>query len=152
MLSWPVMQTDVFLDGRSLIDGRTIAEARAAAPVPAGRYERWISDGLTPYRRAGEGRLVPPWAAAAGLASLAWFAVARQPVWTVPSEVAVLVLLVIWARMWVWLLIRVDRYLLTHPALGEGGRLIRFVAVFAGWPVMTFWLPVLVIHIASGSH
>lgn len=48
-LTWhfPVMRTEVFVNGRSLRDGRAIDAARADAPEPATNYDVWVGGALS---------------------------------------------------------------------------------------------------------
>ncbi len=138
---WPVMQTDAFVDGRSLLDGRTIAEARLTAPAPIGSYETWLG-GL--YRSGAPPRrpLVRGWQGLVVAASIAAIVVlsVTQPgglVAGLVATVALTSLVAIWWGSWVEVAGRAHGWLLDRPALGDTVRVLGFFGVFIGYPIVS---------------
>ena len=137
----PIMRTDVFVAGRSLIDGRTIDEARQSAPNPLSDYEVWIGghfQNVVPPRRP----VLPPRfalvALAAALPVVGWLALDPRPSGPGAGAVvaiALVTLAVIWFRSWFVVMERAHVHLLDHPELGDVGRQVRFFAVVLGYPL-----------------
>jgi hypothetical protein len=135
----PIMRTDVFVAARSLIDGRTIDQARQSAPSPLSDYEVWIGGyfgNAIPPRRP----LLPPRFALVALAALialvGLFALVPRPSGLGAGAVvgvALVTLAVIWFRSWFVVLDRAHVHLLSHPELGDVGRQVRFFAAFIGY-------------------
>jgi hypothetical protein len=150
----PVIHTDLFVDGRSVRDGRTIEAARVAAPKPASNYETWIG-GLYRYRIPGRPAVMTRWMAVAGVISL--LALAVIFIWMVrPSGVvvgavalvAMVVLFFVWFASWTALTTRVHLALLDRPELDDTRRVAWFTAALLGYPVLSVAVIVLVYGIA----
>ena len=105
----PVMHVEVFRDGVSLADGRTIEAARRSVPAPVPRFERWTDTGLTGVSSAA---IAPAWVWAtivvAILVVIAGVAVARS---VVLAMIGVWVLIGIFVRGWMIVTARAHRYL-----------------------------------------
>jgi len=140
-LTWhrPIMWTNVFVAGRSLLDGRTIEEARQTAPAPLSDYEVWIgglfSNEVPPYRP-----LLPARFALAALAAIdavvVLFVVVPRPSGlgaALVVGVAYWTLAAIWFRSWFVVMDRAHVHLLSHPELGDLGRQLRFFAAFVSY-------------------
>ena len=150
----PVMHTDVFVDGRSLRDRRTIEIARASAPEPETNYEVWIG-GL--FRRTVPGRrsFLPRWMAAMAAVSLValvllfvWMARPSGVVAAAVVVVAMVVLFLIWFRSWAIVIERVHLALLDRPDLDDRRRLAWFFAAFLAYPVLSTAVVVLLLGLA----
>jgi hypothetical protein len=155
-LTWalPVMHTDVFVDGRSLIDGRRLEATRLAAPAPVNGYDHWMNPGF----RLGidKPRFLPTAArvpvVVAVLALVALTAAGRQvsgPLVGGAALIALSVLAGVWFYWWLVVTVRVNRYLLAHPELGNARRLAAFWGVFLGWPVASVGLVALPVALLS---
>jgi hypothetical protein len=155
-LTWafPVMHTDLFIDGRSLIDGRGLEAARQAAPEPARGYNLWMDPGfrlgIDHLRFLPRGVLV---AVVAALLVFAAFVAAGRRVSGPLAGGAVLldfsVLAGAWLYWWLVVTVRLNRYLLAHCELGDARRLAAFWAAFLGWPVVTFGFAAIAATVAS---
>ncbi len=150
----PVMRTDLFVEGRSMVDGRSLEAARATAPRALTAYEAWVGDFYGGERPPSRPLLPRPMAAlllVALLAVLAPFVVTSRPS-GIPAAVVVLVasvsIFILWLRSWMVVLERAHTYLLRRADLGDGRRFLGFFAVLVGYPIATF-VPILVIAILA---
>jgi hypothetical protein len=153
-LTWhfPVMRTDVFADGRSLLDGRTIEAARQAAPPPRSDYEVRLG-GLYRAGVPATRPLITPLMAVLGLASIVALIVliVREPVVDGPlagllAAVAVLSLTMIWFRSWAVIADRAHAWLMARPELGDPARLLAFFGAFIGYAVVSVVVVVLLVR------
>lgn len=133
----PIMRTDVFVGGRSLLDGRTLEEARQSAPNPLSDYEvsigGYFRNEIPAYRPLLSPRLALL-ALAAVIVLVVLFALhARGPGAGLVVGVALATLAVIWFRSWFVVMERAHVYLLAHPELGDLGRQVRFFTAFLGY-------------------
>jgi hypothetical protein len=140
-----VLQTDVFVDGQSLIDGRSIDEARAAAPASLRGYNLWFRDhlfvGWPSWEELG-------WQIAFGLVGTVVLALvfvveggppdrALAVALVVVSLMSLLVMsLVFWDRAVRW----INTRLLAHTNWGDARRTLALMAAFLGLPVVAFML------------
>ena len=138
-LTWhfPVMRTDVFVDGRAVRDGRSIEIVRADAPAALSNYETWFGAMFrTPFFGS---RPRPPraWPVVVTACLLVWVAAfalspfppAFRPVGAGALLVSGLVLML--ALVWSMLAFgqRVHRELLARPSLGEWRVALWFLAL-----------------------
>ena len=144
-LAWhfPVMQTDVFIDGRSIRDGRSIDAARAEAPRALTNYEVWLG-GLFRMPPLGS-RPRPPraWPAVVTACVAIWVVVlAASPLASSFRQVAAAALaisglLLMLALLWTMGAVghRVHVALLARPGLGDW-RVALWFAAFIGYPLL----------------
>lgn len=133
-----VPDVEVFANGRSLRSGRTIDEARRAAPAPVSAFQSWTHVNVGGVSDAS---LMPRWARVLALVCVALVALAPASrrssdpsTWLgVLSANAVFLLGV---RAWLILTARTRRYLTLRPDLGDRERLLRLVTVFVGIPLI----------------
>lgn len=137
-----VMQTDVFVAGRSLLDARTLEAARASAPSSLTDYEVWpglvhVGAELPAWRP-----LLPRWMAFTAFLAVATMGallvVEPRPSGVVVGAVALIALgalAAIWFRSWFVVLDRAHSYLMSHPEFGDRGRRIRFWGAVLGYPL-----------------
>ena len=150
----PVLQTDVFVGGRSVRDRRTIDQARAATPRPATNYETWVG-GMYRYRRPMWRPILSPGMAVLAVISagallliLVWMA---QPTGLIAGVVVIVALVLgywVWFTTWTALMARVHLALLRRPELGETRRLAWFTAAMLGYPVLSVAVVVLAYGVA----
>ena len=153
-LTWhfPVMRTDVFARGRSLIDGRTVDDARRAAPAPRSDYEVWLG-GLYRAGVPAKRPLLTPLMALVGLASVAalallvlWRPRPGGPVAGLVAAVALIGLALIWFRSWSVVTDRAHAWLSVRPKLGDPARLLGFFGAFIGYAVVSVVVVVLIVR------
>jgi hypothetical protein len=136
-----VPSTDVFRGGRSLLDGRSLEDARASAPPPVRDYDVyygfWQADATSP--------IVSPWRAVAAMGALAILLalVSIRPRVSGPLAGAIVLLclvtlVLVWLGTWFRVVSRAQSRLVGRDDLGDGVRTSRFWAVFVGFPVLTF--------------
>jgi len=147
-LTWhvPVMRTDLFARGRSLLDDRPIEEVRGAAPPPLSNYEVWIGGLSRPFavpRRS----FLPGWMALVCIVSIvalllifSWQPRPSGLLAGLAAGVALLSLYLIWFRSWVVVLDRTHAYLLARPHLGDARRLAGFFGALVGYPLVAIAL------------
>lgn len=146
-LTWhfPVMQTDVYVRGRSLLDGRPLESVRADAPAALTNYEVWLGALFRiPYFGS---RPRPPraWPLVILACAAVWVAglVASPypPAFRGILAAALLatgvVLLVGWLWSWFAFGERVHLALLARPNLGDTRRVLGWFAAFIGYGVVT---------------
>lgn len=149
---WLGMRTDVFLDGRSLIDGRSPQDVRAEGPAPVGAYERWFGSAVTARWRPTAFE-VAYLAGVCGLfvgAPVVVLGITRGRAWPVAvatAAAAVTLLVAIFLALMIWsaALGRLNAWLLARPELGDGRRAAIFLAATVGPPLVP-----LVVLIAIG--
>jgi hypothetical protein len=144
-LTWhfPVMRTDVFIDGRSVRDGRPIEIVRADAPAALSNYETLLAR-CFPTSSFGQ-RPRPPraWLVIVTVCALVWVAAFALSPLPPPLRLigagAVLVSGLVLLFGIVWSLgafgERVHRELLARPSLGEWRAALWFLA-FVGYVVL----------------
>jgi hypothetical protein len=149
---WLGMRTDVFVDGRSLIDGRTPGAVREFGPAPLRGYERWFGSAAAERRRPTAfevAYLVGVFSLFVGLPVTVLgisrgralpFAVAVAAS-AVTLFVAFYLLLLIWSAM----LSRLNSWLLARPMLGDGRRAAIFLAASFGPPLVPVVVALIVI-------
>jgi len=156
VLIWnrPVMQTDVFVGGRSVRDRRTLDQARETAPKPAGLYETTIG-ALFWYQRPARVPLVSRWVAALAVVSLLalgilliWMARPSGLLAALIVGIAMVALFIGWFATWNAVLARVHLALLDRPDLGDQRRVAWFTAALLGYPVLSVAVVVLVYGVA----
>jgi len=130
--------TDVFVESRSLRDGRSLEEARQSAPNPVRGYERWFATNIGGIASLC---LAPPWVIALVLIStVALLAIAALGLaGTLPALIAggsILAVGLLLVRSWLIVTARTHAYLMGRPDLGEVARALVLVAVFAGFPIL----------------
>ena len=134
----PVMHVEVFRDGVSLADGRTIEAARRSVPAPVPRFERWTDTGLTGVSSAA---IAPAWVWAtivvAVLVMIAGVAVARS---VVLAMIGVWVLIGIFVRGWMIVTARAHRYLRARADLGDWTRLALLSGAFLAVPIVSAFI------------
>jgi len=137
-----VMETDVFVAGRSLIDDRTLEAARANAPDPMSDYDMAFGRGLYRGQLPARRSLLPAWMALAVVVAtaviVALFAMEprpRGPVIGLVIAIALGALAAIWFRSWFVVMDRAHLFLSSHPELGDLGRQVRFFGAFLGYPL-----------------
>ena len=151
-LTWhvPVMRTGVFVGGRSLLDGRTIQDARRAAPSPVGAYDAWLG-GLYPLGAPARRPLVT-WPrsliAVAAVVSLGILFIVRPGglLAGLIATVALTALCAIWFRSWTVLTARAHAWLIARPELGDPIRLVGFFGAFIGYAVVSVVTVVLLVR------
>ena len=133
-LEWngPIMRTNVYIDGVSLLDGGHIETDRAAAPRPVRGYDLWFRP---PVRGPIDPPLMSPLLAA--LAAVSGLVVFIVPVpILLPRLVGALYLAGLWFWTWYVLTARTNAYLLRRPELGDLRRVLAMGAVFLGYPAL----------------
>ena len=164
-LAWhqPVMHTDVFLEARSLRDGRSIEEVQLDAPPQLSTYETWIG-GWFESTDAPSKPLLPRrlglLALGAIVVPVVSFLVLPHPMppameltWATIALIAYGILMLIWLRSWVVVARRVHARLLTRPELGDAGRALRFFGAFVGYglaSLVALWALAVILAVASG--
>ena len=136
-----VMQTDVFIDGRSVLDGRSIDERRRDAPEAVHGYELW-------FGRFVGGGVLPTTLEVAYLAAIAgvFGLITVAALWVrgvEPPRVALggilyaaaLFLILMGVQLWFGLTGEVNRRLLARPDLGDARRVALISIAFIGLPV-----------------
>ena len=140
-LIWNVagMHTDLFRNGSSNVDGRSIDEARASAPTPMTGYQLWFHGSIT---GVSSSRVMPPGlrvAVGCAIAGILAAGLLRFPnlVEATVLEVSFVIMMV--AYLWGWAVVtaRANRHLLGHPEFGDVRRVVAIGAVFLGFPVVT---------------
>lgn len=142
LISSFVMQTDVFVGGRSLIDGRTLDAARLMAPERVRGYQLWARQFATERWRPTRDEVAYMLALAAvfGLVVFAWFAVrggltAEHAVVGGTFTAVWVAMMLIGIHLWFgaagWVVTR----LLARPDLGDVRRSAVTVGVLFGPPV-----------------
>jgi len=134
-----VMRTELFRNGVSVRDGRSIEAAAAAAPVPLTNYEAWLGEYYRPRPSGPGSRWARAWPWIVALSLVVWFvAVAGAPVpagLRLPLAGVLLVsgrILVFAVAWWMGLVAeRAHRALLDRPSLGDW-RIVLWFAAFAG--------------------
>ena len=129
----PVMHVEVFRDGVSLADGRTMEAARRSVPAPVPRFERWTDTNLTGVSSAA---IAPAWlwatTAVAILVVIAGVAAARS---VVVAMIGGWVLIGIFVRGWLIVTARAHRYLRGRADLGDWTRLALLSGAFLAVPI-----------------
>jgi hypothetical protein len=134
--AWIGMRTDVFVEGRSLSDGRTIAEVRAQGPIPVRGYERWFGDFVAERWRPSRWETAYVAAICGLLVGLPYAVVGiiggRAPVIAIAAGLAaaaaisfVFLTLIAWSG----LLGRLNVRLLARPDLGDWRRALIFLGI-----------------------
>ena len=153
-LTWhfPVMHTDVFAGGRSLLDGRTVDDARQAAPAPRSDYEVWLGGlfrGGVPATRP----LVTPLMALVGLGSVValaslvvWRPRPAGPVAGLVAAVALVSLGLIWFRSWAVIRDRAHASLISRPELGDPARVLALFGALIGYAVVSVAVVILLVR------
>ena len=137
------VSTDVFQDGVSLIDGRSLDEARAAAPVAVGRFEGWTAG---PVTGVSSTRLVPPLLVPVAIASLALMAIGVIVIGPGVLGAALLAVGMIgWfvpvlMRTWLVGVAKFRQYLVGRDDLAHEIRLGLLALVFLGGAIAVFAL------------
>lgn len=128
--------TDVFVNGKSLRDGRAISEARRTAPTPLRGFDRWFATNIAGVAIL---RLAPVWLSASAVLSLA--GVIAVFVWGLegpgPGIVAgsgIMAIGFILIRTWLIVTARAHAYLMGRRELGDLKRTFALVSVFIGLP------------------
>ncbi len=151
--AWIGMRTDVFVEGRSLTDGRTIQEVRSQGPVPVRGYERWFGDMVAERWRPTRGETAYVLALSIMLAGLPYTLLGivngRAPLVALASGIAAaaaisFVFLVVIG--WSGLLGRLNGRLLARPELGDWRRAVLFLAALAIPPLLVFVVVVAVAY------
>jgi hypothetical protein len=125
---------DVFLDGESLLDGRSLDEARASAPAAPDHYETWTfrlrwslrrGDDMSPQGTAWT--LVFSYVVLGFVAGLHFGGLPLMLVFTVASFA--------WSMLWLSGTLAVDLDNLARPELGRA-RWVRLFGYFFGFPIL----------------
>jgi hypothetical protein len=144
-LTWhfPVMRTDVFVDGRSVRDGRPTESVRAEAPAPLSNYETWFGAMFRTPFFGSRPRPPGPWPIIVTACVLVWvaaFAVSPFPpalrligAGALLLSGLVLILAIVWSMLAFGQ--RVHLELLARPSLGEWRVALWFLA-FAGYALL----------------
>lgn len=135
------MWTDVFRDGRSLRDRRTLDAAIGAAPQPVSGYESWFGVPFTLTK--GSPRLrVAVALVAVGASTVLLLAAARATgaVAAAAFLVAVAAILLGWVWSWLAATVTAHRFLLRHADWGDYRRALLLCGSFAGYGVATLAL------------
>jgi hypothetical protein len=157
-LTWhfPVMRADVFVHGRSLLNGRPLEVSRADAPAAPTNYEVWIGGlfrmpfvGLRPH---------PPrsWPLVILACAAVWItglvASPLPPAFRVIAAVALFATGVVLVLGWVWSLFAISRRahlaLLARPQLGDARRLLAWWAAFVGHAIVPILVSTLLVLLA----
>lgn len=145
-LVFPAVDVDVFVNGVSARDGRSITAVRRLDPLPMSRYEAWINIKTAPGVSPTE--FAPSWfrlafalcivTIASGLIVLRTVGIDGLPpgfLAVVVASLGVVGIGLLAIRTWLVATERVHRYLLQHPELGDLRRLMILAATFVGLPV-----------------
>jgi hypothetical protein len=129
---------EVFCDGLSLVNGRTVVAAERDAPRPISGYESWTRVNVS---GVSSSQLAPRWVRISGLSFVIMLAVSlgllrSYPVGAIPFSVSSFGLFLLFLRTWLIATSRAHRYLLSRPELGDAQRMAALAAVFAGIPIM----------------
>jgi hypothetical protein len=125
---------DVFLDGESLLDGRSLDEARASAPAAPDHYETWTYRFRWRLRQAaasGDGPMEGTLVLAAlllGFVAGLWFG-------GLPLMIVFTVAAFAWSALWLNGTLAIDLDNLARPELGRA-RWVRLFGYFFGFPVL----------------
>jgi hypothetical protein len=140
-LTWNIagMHTDLFRNGLSIVDGRSLDEARASAPAPVTGYQLWFRGPLT---GVSSSRLIPPglrFAVECAIAGVLATGLLHLPNLVAAAVLAASLVILMVAYLWVWAVVtaRANQYLLGHEELGDARRVVAIGAVFLGYPVVT---------------
>lgn len=139
-----VMHTDVFQDGVSLVDGRSVSQAREAPPAPIAGYERWFRTNFTLTR----GSLTPRWTAAlmlSGFVALVVIALSHAS-GTIAGSIALIgcwAMIIAWVWYWLAFTVTVHRRLLRRPRDGDFMRAGILASSFLAFPLFTLGLAAL---------
>lgn len=125
----PDLTTDVFMEGVSLIDGRTLAEAHRAAPRALKGFEAWT---FSPVTGVAVSRIAPPWLIALllvmfGLLTVGSLVRPADPWPTVFGRVFGIAYSLGVLRTWAILTARTHRWLRARSNLAEFTKLALFV-------------------------
>jgi hypothetical protein len=155
-LTWhfPVMRTDVFVAGRSLLDGRSLDDGRASAPPALANYDVWLG-GL--FRVPGFGSRPRPPRAWPVVVLVCIGVCVGLPAWSpAPPEARLLgaaafvvageVLLTAFVWSWLALSQRTHLALARRPDLGDTRRLLAWWVAFLGYPLA--WLAAIAASLA----
>lgn len=132
-----VMNVEVFRDGASLVDGRSLGEARSLAPRARSRYEQWTHTNITGVSSSA---IAPPLVVALSLSAIAAILVALMLLRTgavagILIFVGGFVLQILFVRGWFIATARVHRYLVGRHGLADLVRLGLIAAAFVAIPV-----------------
>jgi hypothetical protein len=148
----PVMRTDVFAGGRSLLDGRTVDDARQAAPAPRSDYEVWLR-GLYRARIPAKRQLITPLMALVALASvvalaflMVWQPRPAGPLAGLVAAIAMVGAALIWFRSWAVITDSAHGWLIVRPELGDPVRVLGFFGAFIGYAVVSVVVVVLLVR------
>lgn len=130
---------EVFCDGLSLVNGRTVVAAERDAPRPISGYASWTGVNIS---GVSSSQLAPRWVRISGFASVIMLAVSfgllrSYPVGAVPFSVGGFGLLFMFLRTWIIATARTHRYLLSRPEMDDVRRLASLALVFAGIPIVS---------------
>ena len=140
------MGIDVFVDGRSTVDGRAVSELKDRVPAPSSRYNSWFW--FPTDLRLASFPLVKPWSASLVVIAAISLVVAPIPLLIVRVPAG---LLLFWIWFWWWFVLsaRAHRYLMPHQELGDFRRVLTLSLVFFGYPAL--WLGPIAIATGLGS-
>jgi hypothetical protein len=135
-LDFPDFAADVFMNGASLMDGRTLADARRAAPKAVTGFEAWTYPPVSDVARI---RLAPAWFVAMVLVALATLTAAglvrpAEPLRTPLVALLTSVYVIVFVRTWAILIARTHRWLGGRSDLPDLTRMVLFVGVIAAIP------------------
>lgn len=139
------------MDGVSLIDGRTLAEARQAVPRAVTGFEAWT---YPPVSEVARLRLAPPWLVAVVLVALATLTAAgllrpAEPIRSPLVALLTLVYVVVVVRTWAILVARTRRWLVARPDLSDRIKLVAFVVAGSGSGLVLVVAPLAVLMLLS---
>ena len=125
----PDLTTDVFMDGVSLIDGRTLADARRAAPLALKGFDAWT---FPPITGVAVSRIAPPWLIAVLLVMFGSLAIGglvrpADPWPTIFGRFFGIASSLVVLRTWAILVARTHRWLETRSDLAALTKLALFV-------------------------
>ena len=128
-LDFPDPAADVFMNGASLIDGRTLADARRAAPIALKGFEAWT---FPPVTGVAVSRIFPPWLIALLLVMFGSLAIGglvrpADPWPTAFGRFFGIAYSLVVLRTWAILVARTHRWLGTRSDLAELAKLALFV-------------------------
>ena len=140
--NWLGTRTDVFLNGRSLTDGRTPEAVRADGPAPVGAYERWFGEFVANRWRPTFGEVAYVFGVCGALNAVSMtllvftgVAVGRAVALGVLLTIGYATILLVTAA-WGGLVARLNVRLLARPDLGTARRALIFFAALTVPPAL----------------
>jgi len=130
---------NIFVDGRSISGGSTLAEARIAAPEAMSRFEDMT---YVPVTGVAESPLAPRWLVLVLMASLAALLATALPGPGIAAGSLILIgglgLSLVVIRTWFVLTARVRRYLIGRGDLSDASRMIILGLAYVGGAIVAF--------------